>query len=602
MANEILERYRAKYPKYRDVSDSVLAAGIVAKYPQYKANLADVLSGGGAPTPEPQATPVPSLGAEMSQIWNEPGLQAQKGIAQFPINRAAGVLNVGVGAAKAVGAPFASVAAASRRYAPPPERFAQAGIEYGLGKVGEFFGGHAGAATEYVLSKASGQPATAPFIQDIREPAAEAGAMAGQALVTGGIAKGVAKVPAVGRGALKASDKLMTGALKAGENLERVNELARFANDRGITMTEQGQGVAGNIKLRMQTGVDQIVEGLTESGRRVPGDRFIKAVREGGEEIGSFGGVKRKKVGKQVEGLVRDLEETLAKNNGTLSPRQIQDFKVELNKELDRLYTKKAKEGTLTKSETTEFQLLERLNREYRTSLEELHPAIRGLNQEESRAIDVGREIESYRYKKAIGDPRINFPGATRVGTGQVAAGPLYVFAEAVSSRALRSKVAVNLNKTGSFLTGRAIPNGPPFPMPIPPNPEPIGLLGAPKTQIPQYATPGGVQTHLGGVPTPGPYIHYGVVSPSAPKQLPPIGGTSRGPIPMGPVPQVTIGPDDLRVTTGRPGPGYPTGTRQQPRMVPPPWTPETGGEFFGPAPKFGNVIEGPPIKRKRKK
>lgn len=53
MPNDILNNFRTKYPQYANVDDSTLASGIVAKYPQYKDALADVLTPKGqAPTAE----------------------------------------------------------------------------------------------------------------------------------------------------------------------------------------------------------------------------------------------------------------------------------------------------------------------------------------------------------------------------------------------------------------------------------------------------------------------------------------------------------------------------------------------------------------------
>lgn len=392
-----------------------------------------------------QTQPAPQKQPSMGDIFTQPAQRMGKGMnqmlsPQYPTSPVAGLGNVVAGAAQMSAWPIA-VASEGIKQMPPwmralpglqvaPEavRFAEEGIPIpfteskipGLGAIGEFFGGHAENATNYLLSNLFGEGAT----KELAEPAKELGSLGGQALVTGAVGSGLkTAIPKTQQFAAQRQARAFgkIGELAgAGQNLAEAQRAGQFFTEFDIASPKKSTTVTGKfgselaskgaeqsraIVEQLNKGLDDIVNQSTEAGvikdAKPILDSAIDLYKAAQQEF-----LPNKTLLRKMEHELRDLAETMDANGGQLTPRQIQDFKVRNNALLKQIYEKKSRGSLNERQEARESILLES-NAHLRKTIETLHSDVGRINWTEGAGLDLANAFDKFLEKQLGKDPSL---------------------------------------------------------------------------------------------------------------------------------------------------------------------------------------------------
>jgi hypothetical protein len=448
MANPVLQYLREKDARFQSVDDSTLVAYLRERHPDL-ASRYDSLE---AKQPSVSASPdlrnqapyqggswdrqpaMPTTGLDiMRQQFVEPGRKINETIANagsVPFSEtAAGAFNALAAVPGAAMSPLNAV--------PGGQSFLRAaGLPF-QAAAGLFRGGER--LTNTMLPSVIPNPPLGPEMNQAAETI-------GAGLMLPPIAKGLNKVGPIMQ---KTGTKIMGTALQAGENLPAARGLAQFAVDRGLTMNKGGAVKAASIIENMKKSINEgIIDPATANGELLD-PAPIRAALEGTKQKFAGGLLGDPNAARMIDRLSAGLEKTLTEQGtgGKLTTRQAQDFKVQLNAELERFYNRREKLGK-TPLQNKKEAVISEANRALRSQLEELHPELRGLNWEEGQAIEIKKAIDQYLLERFKGDTGVK----ARIG---VSKNPFSVASlpGLLGTRSFRSKLAVLLNKTGQKMT-----------------------------------------------------------------------------------------------------------------------------------------------------
>jgi len=477
------------YASFPDtMSDDDIASVIQKQFPpQGNEDFSGATSGAATSQPSPLA----KLGGAISDVWTRPGESINRGLYQMaPKDRApnplAGGLNILSGAAQTASAPLSTLSAMVDQI---PEEIASTNpMVYAaklmnsaagkvLGPVGEYAQNIGTQGVKPVLG------AIAPFlgqggIDEVAQPYGELFGMGVQLAAGNAVGSIPGGIRSTGKSFRGAADRVMGSALKTGENLPRAKELARFANENKLTLSEAGEVRAQNIVQSLQFDINEgIINPLTSNGMFVKRTPILEGLRKIRTAIAEDNLIPDPSALKRVDKRIASLESEIQTKGEYMTPRAAQDFKVKLNSELEQYYAAQKKTGKLTPKENADVRSLVEANKNIRSQLEELHPELRGINWEEGKAIEVRKAIEDHLQKKFKGELSIGGPGWTGAVGGRLSNIMSLSAYDLLGSRSFRSKLATLLDKVGRSLSGQEKKNITRLKNPVQPNPPPAGLL-----------------------------------------------------------------------------------------------------------------------------
>lgn len=297
-----------------------------------------------------------------------------------------------------------------------------------------------------------------------------------------------------------------------------------------------------------QTMNEKIIDPATTSGYIQEGKPIIEAATKiydaAKEEF-----LPNRALLRRMDWEIKLLQTTIDKNNGVLTPRQMQDFKVKNNALLKELYEKRSK-GSLTEKQAAREAVMLRANAELRGLLEDVHKDVAPINWTEGAGLDVAKALDSFYEMKLGRDPTLaRGSGITSAAAGRASGMTLFGLTELATYTPFRVAYNKLLNKV-------------------------YGKLQIGKTS--EFISPGQIKPYES--PAPSPTIIRGLLPPFIPRRpFPPeqtikssVDEFGRSTSPVGVAPFEMPAPREMG--SGQPSPMSPTGGLppiQQPPNLP---------------------------------
>lgn len=284
----------------------------------------------------------PTFSDRAKQVFTQPASQMSKGMGQilspkYQTSPLAGAMNVGAGATQMAGWPI-GLAAEGVKSMPPwmraipgltfaPE--AVSGVEGALGAVGEFFGGHAENAADFLLQNLPENQR-----REFTDPARDIGSLLGQTAVTAGVGKGLS--PKSVGGAFRAVGPSPEAVYSKGGGLGALNPLDRAAATRGVreritlggkyeNLPKQFEKIQTDKSVIFEKQINPEVQKMTDAGlSRSTAEIADRAVADLQKRFPDLKAPDAARYAAELEKLKQGFIEG---NPETLSPKQMQEMK-----------------------------------------------------------------------------------------------------------------------------------------------------------------------------------------------------------------------------------------------------------------------------------